>query len=122
MITPSAVKSKEEVIMTPSQEKNVQQRLAFAEFIKLYPLTIENLDGEEWRAIDGFDGYQVSTHGRIKTLRNGRNHILKPHLFNHYLAVGLQRSDGEQRGYSIHRLVAKTFIVAFGIDKYGQML
>lgn len=72
-------------------------------------MTAESLEGEEWRAIEGFDGYQVSTHGRIKTLRNGRKHILKPHLFNYYLAVGLHR-DGEQRSYSVHRLVAKAFI------------
>lgn len=96
--------------MTP-QERKIKTRQAYAEFIKTFPMTAESLDGEEWRAIEGFDGYQASTHGRIKTLRNGRKHILKPRLQGHYcyLAVGLHR-DGEQRGYPVHRLVAETFI------------
>lgn len=92
------------------QERTLKTRQAYAEFIKSFPMTAENLDGEEWRAIDGFDGYQVSTCGRVKSLKRGKEHILKPYLFNHYLAVSLQRGDGEQRGYTIHPFVAKAFI------------
>ena len=70
---------------------------------------------EEWKDISGYEGkYQVSNTGRIKSLKdnhgNYREKILKPgkHRDN-YLMVVLCK-DGKEKTYSVHRLVAETFI------------
>ena len=81
---------------------------------------IENLENEEWRPIEGFDGrYYVSNYGRVKsflTMGNCRKvgneyaHLLKPKMSNRgYLRVSL-RANGETRDFSVHRLVAAAFL------------
>ena len=96
--------------MTPSQEKYQQQRLAFADFIKLYPFTTEDLDGEEWRLIEGYEGYQISNYGRVKSFKNNMIKILRPKLeIWNYLIVRLSKND-VIRAFKVHRLVAKAFI------------
>lgn len=66
---------------------------------------------EEWKGIDKYDGlYQVSNYGRVKSLKFGKERIMK--LINHldgYLAVGLYK-NGKQKWYLVHRLVAQAFI------------
>jgi hypothetical protein len=65
---------------------------------------------ELWEPIAGWEGlYEVSTHGRVRSLdRPGRRgRILKP--FGKYLAVTLN-ADGFQLDRSVHRIVAETFI------------
>ena len=38
--------------------------------------TIENLPGEEWREIEGYDGqYLVSNTGRVKSLKGAKERI-----------------------------------------------
>ena len=76
---------------------------------------IENT--EIWKDIDGYEGYQVSNLGRVKSLDriDSNNHplkgvILKPYISNSgYLLVGLYK---QQRCYKklVHRLVAEAFI------------
>lgn len=99
--------------MTPSQEKFLQQRQAFAELMKHYPFTTETLAGEEWRDIEGYDGYQVSSFGRVKSLKNCRgckSRILRPKInSNNYLIVTLWENS-KVHFYTVHRLVAKAFI------------
>lgn len=79
--------------------------------MKWYPLSLDDLDGEIWRAIEGFDGYQVSNFGRVKSFMHKHPRILKPipfHLSN-YLCTQIYK--GKERFYlSIHRLVAQAFI------------
>lgn len=60
---------------------------------------------EVWKNIKGFEHYQVSRNGRIKSLRLGR--MLKPSI-NHggYLYVRLNGS----RHKKVHRIVAEAFI------------
>ena len=86
---------------------------AYDAFIKLYPFTLEDLDGEQWTDIVGYEGlYQVSTFGRVKNLcgRWGKEKILKPTLNREgYLAVHLFKF-GEQKKILLHRLVAMSFI------------
>lgn len=96
--------------MTPSQERNLRRRLAFAEFIKLYPFTIEDLDGEEWRPIEGYEGYQVSNFGRVKSLKQHKPRILKPSINrdNYLIAYLFERQ--KMTTLTVHRLVAKAFI------------
>ena len=41
---------------------------------------IDNLDGEIWKKIEGYDKYEVSNYGRIKSF-NFTNRVKKPILF-----------------------------------------
>ena len=70
---------------------------------------------EEWKDIKNYEGlYQVSNWGRVKSLGNGKNYkygrILKQSKNGRgYLFVSLCKS-GKKKNYTIHRLVAETFI------------
>ena len=79
-------------------------------------LSLENLEGEEWRDIEGYNGkYQVSSLGRVKSLRdkygNYREKILKQGKNNKtgYLQVILCK-EGNVKLYRVNRLVATAFI------------
>lgn len=72
---------------------------------------------EIWRPIDGFDGYVVSSCGRVGSYKNSHGyitddrHILKPRTNpNGYLMVVLYDDYRNPHQLSIHRLVAATFI------------
>lgn len=73
-----------------------------------YSISLLQLSGEEWRSIEGFSRYQISTLGRI---RNVNFHIMKDSVrgdgYNWILLVG---DDGKQKNFSTHRLVATAFI------------
>ena len=62
---------------------------------------------EQWKAIKGFEEYQISTDGRVKA-RSGK--ILAPNDNGFgYLHVHLMK-DGKPHAKKIHRLVAEAFI------------
>lgn len=80
-------------------------------FIKNYIFTVNDIEGEIWCDVIGFEeSYQVSNYGRIKSLKNKTPKILKP-MLNHkgYLKVDLRKNNHHSLFY-IHRLVAKAFI------------
>lgn len=65
---------------------------------------------EEWKSIEGFDEYRISSHGRVKSLKFGKERILKPRkspdgYFSIVTCVG-----GKEKSHKIHRLVASAFI------------
>lgn len=63
---------------------------------------------EIWKPIEGYEGiYEVSTKGRIRTLRT--NKIVTPKNIKGYSAVRLYK-NGKDRQFYIHRIVAKAFI------------
>lgn len=73
---------------------------------------------EIWKDIEGYEGlYQVSNFGRVKSLDrlDSANHKLKGKLKstsirpNGYVNVILYKNS-QRKGYSVHRLVAETFI------------
>ena len=65
---------------------------------------------EEWRDIPNYEGlYQISNLGRIKSLRSGKEKILKPQFDGRYYHVILFK-DKMHRQRNVHRLVAETFI------------
>ena len=66
---------------------------------------------EIWCPIKGFEGlYEVSDKGRVRSLKFGKERILKSvRMQKGYLTVGLYKNGDEKRCY-VHRLVAKTFI------------
>ena len=81
---------------------------------------MENNESEEWRSIDGYEGYyQVSSLGRVKSLSrlanfNGgiglrKGKILKPGVVTDgYLQVILCK-DGKRTKFLVHRLVGMAF-------------
>ena len=74
-------------------------------------LSLEDMEGEIWKDIEGFEKkYQISNMGRVKSLRCGKERILKQSFDgNGYLKVGLTK-DGKIKTFTTHKLVAITFI------------
>lgn len=69
---------------------------------------------EIWRDIPGYEGkYQVSNTGEVKSLNyrgSGKTKLLKQHCDSKgYKHVSLYK-NGKKKVYSVHRLVAMTFI------------
>lgn len=66
---------------------------------------------EVWKDIDGYEGlYKISNLGRIKSLKKGKEIILKPRKDKDgYLQVGLWK-NGNKKQKTVHRLVALHFI------------
>lgn len=66
---------------------------------------------EEWRDIEGYENlYQVSNLGRVKSLKFGKEKILKlKKTWDGYCIVGLCQQN-KRKDYLVHRLVAQTFI------------
>ena len=69
------------------------------------------MKNEVWKDIKGYEGhYQVSDKGRVKSVKFGKEKILKPARDTKgYLAVQLCK-NGEIKRCFVHRLVAQTFI------------
>lgn len=73
-------------------------------------LKIKNMqkENEVWKPVVGYEGrYEVSTKGRVRSLLTGK--IMAQRLRRGYYSTGLFK-DGKQIGFSIHRLVATSFI------------
>jgi hypothetical protein len=65
---------------------------------------------EVWVDITGYEGlYQVSSLGRIKSLRHGRNAIMKNGTSRQYLNVSLYLG-GISKTFVVHKLVAMAFL------------
>ncbi len=65
---------------------------------------------EIWKNINGYDDYQVSSMGRFKSLKYGKERILKPTKDGSgYLKVGLSK-DGKVKEHLAHRIVAEAFL------------
>lgn len=66
---------------------------------------------EIWKEIEGFNGdYLISNLGRVKSLKNNKESILKPFKSGGgYYKVALSKNKMSKTLY-IHRLVAKAFI------------
>ena len=63
---------------------------------------------EQFRLVDGYDNYQVSSHGRVRNSVTGK--ILTPNTYRSYHHVKLYK-DGIQKSIDIHRLVAFAFCI-----------
>ena len=68
-------------------------------------------NNEIWKDILGYEGlYQVSNLGRVKSLKYGKEKILKPRKNTKgYLSIKLYK-NGLKKTYYVHRLTAQTFI------------
>ncbi len=66
---------------------------------------------EMWKPINDYEGlYEISSYGRIKSLRGKKPKYLKPQNDSRgYLQIGLNK-DGIRKNYKVHRLVALHFV------------
>lgn len=71
---------------------------------------------EEWRSIEGWEGYEVSNLGNVRSYIKHGKIINEHHNFvgkskrSGYYRADLQHKSGKSKTHSIHRLVALTFI------------
>lgn len=66
---------------------------------------------EQWKAIAECNGeYHISDQGRAKSYKCGKERILKPILSGESGYLRIRIRGGKQEMYSIHRLVAETFV------------
>lgn len=81
-------------------------------------LSIENIsdeiDGiiynEQWADISGYAGkYQISTFGRVKSLRNKKHIIMRQYDCNEYLKIDLYDNWVRKKAF-VHILVATSFV------------
>jgi hypothetical protein len=69
-----------------------------------------NTQIEQWKAVAECNGeYQVSNLGRVKSLKNGKERILKEALVNGYLRIEIF-TKGNRKSYPLHKLVSLAFI------------
>ena len=66
---------------------------------------------EIWKDVKGYEGdYQVSNLGNVKSLKYGKERLLKPRLSTRgYLEVRLSK-QGMVKGKSVHQMVAVNFL------------
>lgn len=67
---------------------------------------IPSLPGEQWAAVDGHDGWMISTEGRVKSIRGGHEKLLKPRMVDGRLLV-LDHNTGT--AVTVHLAVLRTF-------------
>lgn len=65
---------------------------------------------EIWKHITGYEDYMISNLGRVKSLKNGKEKILRPGIQSSgYLCVTLYKNT-KKKHYLVHRLVGETFL------------
>ena len=65
---------------------------------------------EYWKPVVGYEGlYEVSNWGRVKSIKFGKERILKQYIRCGYYIVSLWK-NGKGKSYSVHRLVAEAFL------------
>ena len=105
-------------------------------------LSLENLPGEEWKLIEGFENYAVSNYGRIKSLERcfvnsyGGEHQLLDRIiklqvtryYNKYLKSYFYSVrcnfcvEGKTYGQSVARLVYYHFVEKFNMDDHSFLI
>jgi hypothetical protein len=65
---------------------------------------------EQWKCVDGFADYEVSSLGRVRSMKFGKVRILKPRkTTDGYFSV-VTCMNGCETSHRIHRLVASAFL------------
>ena len=105
-------------------------------------LSLEDLPGEEWKLIEGFENYAVSNHGRVKSLERsfvnsyGGEHKLLDRImklqacryFNKYVKTHFYSVrcnlciEGRSHGKSVARLVYYHFFEKFDMDDHSFLM
>jgi hypothetical protein len=70
-----------------------------------------NTQTEQWKAVAECNGeYQVSNFGRVKSLKHGKERILKPAIGTRGYLQNELSTNGNRKNWALHRLVALAFI------------
>ncbi|WP_123902682.1 NUMOD4 domain-containing protein [Chryseobacterium elymi] len=105
-------------------------------------LSLEDLPGEEWKLIEGFENYSISNYGRVKSLerwvpnpQGGKQKILdrimklqalkyfNKYLNAHFYNVRCNLSiEGKSYGKSVARLVYYHFVEKFDMDDHSFLI
>jgi hypothetical protein len=64
---------------------------------------------EQWKTIEGYEDYQVSDLGNVKSFKRGKERILKPSITRGYLHICIFK-NGKQKNKTVHQLVAEAFL------------
>lgn len=64
---------------------------------------------EIWKKIEGFENYEISNKGRVKSLKFGRERFLKKAITNNYEIVTIF-NNGIRTQRMVHQFVAMTFL------------
>lgn len=71
----------------------------------------KTFNNEVWQDVQGFESiYQVSTMGRVRSLKKGIIKILTPCINNMGYLILTFYANGKQKTFHVHKLVANTFI------------
>lgn len=99
-----------------SKERNEYKKRRKKERREKEYIPVENLDGEIWKDVVGYEGYyKISNKGRCISLNYNKTNLpklMKPTKASNkgeYLRYCLSR-DGIKTDHKIHRLVAQTFL------------
>jgi hypothetical protein len=71
---------------------------------------------EAWSLIKGYNEYEVSNTGFVRSLKYGKKRILKQDVNKGYLRVTLSKNNTQKR-FQVHVLVAKVFCDGFSLNK-----
>lgn len=74
----------------------------------------------KWKSIEDAPRYEVSKEGEVRNVLTGR--IMKAYeMPNGYFKVSLIVEKGKQKGFYVHRLVAKAFIPNSNPEEFTQV-
>lgn len=86
-----------------------------------FDYSFDDLDGEIWRQILGYEKYQISNMGRIKkyTRTYDKYYLLHPYFNekNEYYEISLVNNENKTKHLKVHRLVAFTFVDGYSEEK-----
>ncbi|MBD3880043.1 MAG: HNH endonuclease [Quinella sp. 1Q5] len=77
--------------------------------MKVYPFTLDDLPGEEWKPIPDWQGYEVSNFGRVKSFKT-KPRIMKPAFDKGGYLQAVLSEDDKAKFFRVNRLVALCFI------------
>lgn len=64
---------------------------------------------EKWKKIKGFEDYQISNLGKVKSFKRTKSIILKPQTTKKGYKLVEFRKDGQRNFFCVHRLVLQAF-------------
>lgn len=66
---------------------------------------------EEWKKIDGYQDYQISSYGNVRSNIFNKQKKIKPHIHVGYYRLKLKNKiKGNRVSFNVHRLVAAAFL------------
>ncbi len=90
--------------------ENEKLRCENKELTKMAFRLNEDLPGEIWRDVEGYEGlYQVSNFVKFKSFYRDRISILLPNFGGRYATIGLTK-NGHCKTFVVHRIIAKAFV------------